>query len=118
MAEDSGLHASVVTTPYSSRHAFHNRWSCQDSLWTNPSGDCMLFDCKFLNLIDIRTWCFVQCARYAARKQGLTAVPVIQGIAAVVTTATCLGSACKLLSPFCSLGGMFAWVKHVKYCST
>ena len=30
----------------------------------------------------------VQCARYAARSVGLTAVPVIQGMAAVLTTAT------------------------------
>ena len=46
---------------------------------------------------------------YAARKQGFTAVPVIQGIAAVVTTATCLGFPCRLLKPLCSLGGMLSY---------
>lgn len=57
-----------------------------------------------------RTLCWVHCARYAALKHGLTAVPVIQGIAAVVTTVTSLDAACKLLEPLCSLGGMSAYI--------
>ena len=47
---------------------------------------------------------------YAARKQGFTAVPVIQGIAAVVTIAMCLGSPCRLLKPLCNLGGMLSYI--------
>ena len=35
------------------------------------------------------TWHVVRWARYAARRQGLTAVPVLHGSAAVVTTTTC-----------------------------
>lgn len=46
---------------------------------------------------------------YAARKQGFTAVPVIQGMAAVVTTATCREAPCKLLTPRCNRGGICAY---------
>ncbi len=46
---------------------------------------------------------------YAARKHGFTAVPVIHGIAAVVTAATCLEAPCKLLTPLCSRGGKCAY---------
>ena len=50
---------------------------------------------------------------YAARRQGLTAVPVIQGIAAVVTTATCLAAPCKLLTAPRMRGGMLSYAKPI-----
>lgn len=71
-------------------HLAHRHKFSQEATVTTLHLSCIIgFDQVLRLVLPITLWS-VQCAQYAARSRGLTAVPVNHGIAAVLTIATCL----------------------------